>query len=163
MARTTKADLEKRIEELEKQLAQYQQWLMESENKYSRLVEEKGEEFKKLPLYGSMKKEIERLEFVKSQNENTIEHKEKMETSLRSKIQELLEENSQLKESLKNQVDNETKHNARGAGRKPMSEEKLLLLDNLLKQGKKEKEICELMNISRATFYRVKKLLQYHN
>lgn len=163
MARITKAELEKKVEELEKQLADCQKWLMESENKYSQLAEVKEEEFKKLPLYENMEKAIERLEFVKSQNENTIRHKEKTEIDLRNKIQELLEENKQLKESAKNQtVINGSIHNARGAGRKPkpddITRQQLCQIESYLADRKTGKEISALMGISERTFYRLKRL-----
>lgn len=69
-----------------------------------------------------------------------------------------------LKESIKNQtIINDTQHNARGAGRKPkpmeQTQERLQQIQSLLANGKKEKDICRQMNISRATYYRLKKLL----
>lgn len=169
MARTTKTDLEQRLTEKEEELNKYRQWLMESEEKYNKLVDEKTEQFKLLPEYLQMKNRIERLESMQQNSEYIIKKKKEKEENLRNKIQALLEENNQLKESIKNKtVINDTKHNARGAGRKHKSAEKiqeqLQDLNRLLNDGKKELEICESMKISHATYYRLKKLwkLQYH-
>lgn len=63
---------------------------------------------------------------------------------------------------------NDAIYNARGAGRKPKpiekTQEQLQYLDKLLNNGKKEKEICRLMKISHATYYRLKKIWKekYH-
>lgn len=169
MTRITKADLEKEIIELKEKNKKLLNILDEDNQKYSELMERKTFEFHTLPEYQSMKKNIVQLEEIKKANETTIERQKKMESTLRNKIQELLAENKQLKESIKNQaVINDTKHNARGAGRKPKPTEKiheqLQCLDELLNDGKKEKEICKLMKISHATYYRLKKVwkLQYH-
>lgn len=171
MARTTKADLEKRIIELEDQLSKYQQWLIDSEAKYNKLINEKEEQLESLPTYQQMKSHIERLELINKNNEASIAHKKETEKKLRNKIQEILaetkqleEENEQLKESIKNQtIINDTMYNVRGAGRKPKSieqiQEQLQQIQSLLAHGKKEKDICRQMNISRATYYRLKKLL----
>lgn len=149
MARITKADLENRIAELEQQLTNYQKWLMESEEKYNNLVEKKESQLESLPEYQQMKNRIEQLELIKKLNEDTIKHKDKTEKVLREKINKLQVENKEFK----------TIHNARGAGRKPMSEEKVMQLENLVKQGQKKEEICKILGISRATYYRIKKSL----
>lgn len=169
MARTTKADLEKENAELREEKRKLLNILDEDNQKYNELMEQKISDFHKLPEYQSMKKDIAQLEEIKKLNENTIERQKKTESALRNKIQELLAENKQLKENIKNQaIINDTKHNARGAGRKPKSSEKtqeqLQDLNRLLNDGKKELEICEKMKISHATYYRLKKLwkLQYH-
>ncbi len=167
MARITKADLETKISKLNDELANYRRWLSESENKYNKLADEKEAHLEELPVYQQMQKQIKLLEEIKKANEATIQHGKRTENALRNKIQELLAENRQLQESIKNQI-NDTVHNARGAGRKPKPEEKiqeqLQYLDKLLNDGKKEKEICRFMQVSRATYYRLKKVWKekYH-
>lgn len=192
MPRITKADLEQRLVEKEEELDKYRKWLQESEEKYNRVIEEKTEQFRLLPEYIQMQRRIERLESMQKSNEYTIEHKKEKEKELRDKIQELLAENKQLKSAvdnqssdtkelqtqiqellaenkqLKNDLESRTvvseSRNVRGAGRRPISEEKVLQVKKLIEQGKKEDEICKTVEIARATYYRVKKdLLQKHS
>lgn len=161
MARTTKADLEKKVQELEAKVSQYLTMLTEQDMKYNELLEHKNLEFEQLPEYRQMQQVIERLEWIKKANEATIRHKEETERKLRNKIQELLEENNQLKDSAKNQaIINGS--NARGAGRKPKSEDiiqqQIYELETYLSDNKTGKEISALMGISERTFYRLKSL-----
>lgn len=162
MARTTKADLEEQIAKLEEENKKLLNILNEDNQKYNELIEQKSSEFHKLPEYEQMKRDIAQLEEIKNFNENIIERQKKTESTLRDKIQELLAENRELQENIKKQtVVNDTIRNARGAGRKPKSlekiQEQLQYLNKLLNDGKKEEEICSLMKISHATYYRLKK------
>ena len=188
MPKTTKTDLEQRLTEKEEELNKYRQWLMESDEKYNKLVQEKEKQFKLLPEYSEMKHRIERLELIQKNNEDTIARKKEKEERLRDKIQELLVENEKLKDNSENQTpdtrelqdqiekllaENERlltenkqlkdtvkkQHNPYGAGRKPISHEKIAQVEILIKQGKKEKEICKTAGIARATYYRIKKNL----
>lgn len=64
------------------------------------------------------------------------------------------------KESLEEQLKNLTKHNARGAGRKPdpmLRISKYPYFKKLYDDGYSVKEIMEKMDISRTTYYRYKK------
>lgn len=98
---------------------------------------------------------------------------------LEEQIQQLKEAGRKLQEQLDNQkqitsektntesqkLNTETKHNARGAGRKRLGEspktiEKLNQVKELLDKGFEEQEIMEKLGISRATFYRYKKNLK---
>lgn len=104
----TKADLEKENAELKEAYKKLLNVLDEDNQKYSELVEQKTSEFHKLPEYKQMKRDIAQLEEIKKANEATIQHKEKTESTLRNKIQELLTEIEQL-----NSAKNETLINGR--------------------------------------------------
>lgn len=73
---------------------------------------------------------------------------------MQERIKLLEEENQLLKEK--------TKHNARGAGRKPSSNrsDAIRQLNELICLGYNEKEIIEKLGISRTTFFRYKKELK---
>jgi len=101
------------------------------------------------------------LEYQKLKDENKTLH-----TLLKNTNQEkteLLEQITTLKKSQK--LNNDTIiHNARGAGRKRLGEspktiEKLEQVKILLEKGCGEQEIIKELGISRATFYRYKKIL----
>jgi len=165
MARETKAQLEEKIARLEQQLETCWTLLNESDRKYNELMEAKELPFKELPIYSQMEKTIKDLETMNNAYKESVVRLKKNEKKLKGKIQRLAEENSQLKESLKNQnTFNDTIHNPRNAGRKPKSPEvlnrQLQQLNSLLDNGKTVKEICSYMGISRATYFRLKKLLK---
>lgn len=168
MPRVTKAELENTVKELETQLEEqrnhYLDLLNKEDERYNKLVNEKEGQFHSLPEYQRMQKEIEQLETQKKANEHYIDTKREENATLKNRIQELLVENEQLKESIKNQVTiNDTIHNARGAGRKPKPIEKIQeqvqQIQSRLASGQKEKYICTQMKISRSTYYRLKRLL----
>lgn len=163
MARTTKADLEKRIAELEEENKKLLNILNEDNQKYSELVEQKTSEFHKLPEYQSMKKDIAQLEEIKRVNEATIQRKKKIESDLRNKIQELLTEIEQLK-SAKNEILINGSTYQKKVGRKPKSkditQQQIHQIESYLADGKTGKEISSLMDISERTYYRLKKLLK---
>jgi len=161
----TKAEMEKQIQGLKEKLGEYREWMMESEAKYNRLLDEKELQFQELPTYLQMKREIEFLEAEQKAHKITLRKRDERESALRGKIQELLKENEGLKESIKNI--NDTSNGTKKAGRKPKSEEaiqgQLKELMTLLNEGKKEKEICAAMEVSRATYFRLKKMLKEKN
>ena len=164
MPKMKKADLEKRITELEEEFKKYQNWLMEAKNKNNKLIDEKETQLETLPSYIQMKSHIERLELINKANAETIASMEVDKTSLQDKVSSLNDKIKQLQNSIKNQTAiSDTIHNSRGAGRKPKSKEliqkQLSQISALLEQRLKEKEICNIMDISRATFYRLKRLL----
>ncbi len=169
MAKLTKIQLEEKLKETEQELKQYQKWLLESETKYNKIIEDKQLQFEKLPRYIEMTNQIKIMEDTLEAYKSIIETGKKTETNLRSTIQELVEENENLKECIKNTntINDTIIHNSRNAGRKPKSEKKiqeqLQQIKNLLNDGKKEKEIYTSMNISRATYYRLKKLINVNN
>ncbi len=158
----TKAEMAEQIRGLKKQLENYQKWLMESEARYHRLLDEKELQFQELPTYQQMKKEIEFLEAEKKMHESTVRKRDGRESALRGKIQELLKENGELKESIKNI--NDTLSSKKKTGRKPKPQEavqgQLGELMTLLNKGKKEREICTAMKVSRATYFRLKRMLK---
>lgn len=164
MARTTKADLEKQIAELEEENRKLLNILNEDNQKYSNLMEQKSSEFHKLPEYQRMEKDIRQLEERRKLNDATIERQKKTESSLRNKIQELLKENEQLKSAKNKTLINDSIHNSRNAGRKPKSkdiiQQQVHQIESYLTDGKTGKEISSLMGISERTFYRLKKLIK---
>ena len=204
MPRITKADLEKRVAELERQLENCQQWLIDAENKCNEVINNAETHLENLPAYKQAMERNAQLELINAENSKSLDRLRKKNTDLRDRVRELKEENQKLKESIKNQtvindtleldklkqqnddlqkqvdkltnekqqlkesiknktVINDTIHNARGAGRKPkdtaLTQQQLLQLNELLQQGFKEKDICNTMQISRATYYRLKRLL----
>jgi len=164
MPRINKADLENKIVELERQLENYQQWLIDSEIKCNELIHNAEMHLDELPAYKQAMERNEQLELINEESLKSIDRLEQRNTALKNRVRELKIENQQLKESIKNKtVISETTHNARGAGRKPkdavLTQQQLLQLDRLLQQGLKEKDICSEMQISRATYYRLKKLI----
>lgn len=145
----TKTALEAELEETKAELKKYRQWLMESEEKYNKLVDEKETQLEELPVYIQMKSHVERLGLINKANEETI-------TRLENKLAAYEAENSQLRETVKNIND------SKKAGRKPKPPEKteaqLKQLKALLNKGLKGKDICHEMRISESTLYRLKKL-----
>lgn len=85
-------------------------------------------------------------------------------------IKDLQKEVEELKNSQSQNIIIETKtvqpvpvHNARGAGRKP-SKERLKAIEHvkeLIEAGHSDREIMEEMQISRATFFRYKRSIQF--
>lgn len=161
MARTTKADLEKQIAELEEENKKLLNILNEDNQKYSELVEQKTSEFHKLPEYQSMKKDIAQLEERKRANEATIERQKKKESALQNEIKELRAEIEQLN-SAKNEALINGSIYQKKVGRKHKSEDiiqqQVRQIESYLADGKTGKEISSLMGISERTFYRLKKL-----
>lgn len=75
------------------------------------------------------------------------------------KYKKMYEQLTQKLSVVKSQLENNTKHNARGAGRKP-SPERLKSIEQvkvLLDSGCSDQDIMTQLGISRATFYRYKK------
>lgn len=160
----TKADLEKENAELKEAYKKLLNVLDEDNQKYSELVEQKTSEFHKLPEYKQMKRDIAQLEEIKKANEVTIQHKEKTESTLRNKIQELLTEIEQLNSAKNKTLINGSTYNPRNAGRKPKSEnviqQQVCHINAYLADGRTGREISSLMGISERTFYRLKKLIK---
>lgn len=71
--------------------------------------------------------------------------------NLLKQIEELQQENMELK--------SKTKHNARGAGRKPSQERinAITQVKALMDKGISDKDIQQKLGISKATFYRYKR------
>lgn len=160
----TKADLEKQITELEEENRKLLNILDKDNQKYSKLMEQKSSEFHKLPEYQQMQRDIAQLEEIKKANEATIKHKEKTESALRNKIQELLTEIEQLNSAKNETLINGSTYNPRNAGRKPKSEnviqQQVCQINSYLADGRTGREISSLMGISERTFYRLKKLIK---
>ena len=161
----TKKELEARVEELETKVRHYLNMLDEENQKYYELMEQKSFEFYKLPEYQQMKREIEQLKEEKRLHESIIERNKETEMKLRNKIQELLADNKQLKDTGKDDnISDDSPRNERGAGRKPKSEDiirqQINQIESYLAEGKKAKDITSLMNISERTYYRLKKLVK---
>ena len=162
----TKAELEQENRTLQQELSKYKGWLLESQNESAKLSEQLSGKVQDSHDFRHLQKELEQKElFLKSREESLSRLKEK-EIKLQDKILSLSEENRQLKESLKNKSsNNETPaiRNPRNAGRhpKPADElrQQLEKLGALLKNGKRQPDICQEMGISRATFYRLKSKL----
>lgn len=91
----TKAALEAELEETRAKLKKYMQWLMESEEKYNKLVDEKETLLEGLPAYRQAMTRNENLEIINKANKETI-------TRLENKLAAYETENSRLRETVKN-------------------------------------------------------------
>jgi uncharacterized coiled-coil protein SlyX len=142
MARKTK---ESRIRELEERLAVYEQLLTESENRENALMEKENREFEKSPAYRQMLFELDQLRAWKEAHTSDAKKLEKLHV----KLDLLQKEHVELLKK--------TRHNARGAGRKPNDpkmQKQLEQFRNLLEEELNAREIQAEMGISRATYYR---------
>lgn len=117
---------------------------------------------------GKSKQKYSKEDLKKIKNlEQKLDEATKENWKLKECIEKLKNENRQLKESVNNQAKiNDTKHSVNGAGRKPKSEEEiqkqLEQIKSFLSDGMKEKEICKQMDISRSTYYRLKRHEKCH-
>ncbi len=91
----TKAALEAELEETRAKLKKYMQWLIESEEKYNKLVDEKETLLEGLPAYRQAMTRNENLEIINKANEETI-------ARLKNKLAAYEAENFQLREVTKN-------------------------------------------------------------
>jgi len=167
MARETQKEKIDRLErELEKKTVQLKTaWdeLEKLERRLSQIDDKNSQNFKESSLYKQIIQEVDRLKEANKLYQNREERNNKIRNQQVELINKLQEENNSLKQKYKKLINDTNIHNARGAGRKPQSQEKTNEIVNrieiLLKQGKKEKEICEVMKISRNTYFRYKRLI----
>ena len=158
------ARLEKELSETKEKLQRAWKLNDEMQRKMNNLDDKITENFKQTSLYRQMERDYETLKIKSDTSEKRLENSEKIRSEQVEKILQLEEENKELKERNKELVSQTVIHNARGAGRKPQSPDqlqaKLEQLQKLLNQGKKEKEICEILKISRDTYFRYKRMLK---
>lgn len=167
MARETQKEkidrLERELEEKTMQLKNAWDELEKLERRLSQIDDKNNQNFKESSLYKQMIQETKRLKEANELYENREKRNSKIRDHQVERINKLQEENSSLKQKCQKLINNTDVHNARGAGRKPQSQEKTNKIVNkiemLLKQEKKEKEICEVMGISRNTYFRYKRLI----
>ena len=159
----TKAELEQENRTLQQELSKYKGWLLESQNESAKLSEQLSGKVQDSHDFRHLHKELEQKELLLKSREESLRRMEEKEARLQDKILSLSEENRQLRESLKNKSSINEKpkeRNPRNAGRhpKPADElrQQLEKLGALLKNDKKQQDICHEMRISRATFYRLK-------
>ena len=178
-----RSTLKSQITDLKSQIAHLNDLLENERKSYDKLQEKYNEiigkadnEFLQSPEYNRLVRQNETLkknvEVIESMREKEAKRAKNRELMLQERLDQLSKENEELQRSLNNI--NETKsheteskqHNVRGAGRKPNPErtEKLLLqLKQLILTGKKEKDILNEMDISRASYFRYKKMLKSKN
>lgn len=167
MARETQKEkidrLERELEEKTMQLKNAWDELEKLERRLSQIDDKNNQNFKESSLYKQMIQETKRLKEANELYENREKRNSKIRDHQVERINKLQEENRSLKQKCQKLINDTDVHNARGAGRKPQSQEKTNKIVNkiemLLKQGKKEKEICEVMGISRNTYFRYKRLI----
>ena len=166
MARETQKEkidrLERELEEKTMQLKNAWDELEKLERRLSQIDDKNNQNFKESSLYKQMIQETKRLKEANELYENREKRNSKIRDHQVERINKLQEENRSLKQKCQKLINDTDVHNARGAGRKPQSQEKTNKIVNkiemLLKQGKKEKEICEVMGISRNTYFRYKRI-----
>ena len=166
MAKETQKEKIDRLEqELEKKTIQLKAaWndLEELENRLFQMDGQNNQNFKESSLYKQMIQEINKLKEANKLYENREKRDSRIKNKQVEQIEKLQEENNTLKQKCQKLINDTSVHNARGAGRKLQSKEKtdeiVNKIQSLLEQGKKEKEICEIMKISRTTYFRYKKI-----
>lgn len=161
MSGLTKAQLEEKLLEKDKEIESYRKAFRENEERISRLESANEEAYMNSSVYKQQQQRIEILE-----KKEYISKKEA--ARLKEHIRTLEKENGQLRERIKNPPElPAVLHNARGAGRIPKPEEKTVQqaheIERLRNEGRKEKEICAEMGISRTTYYRIKKCISTSN
>ena len=133
---------------------------------YWNLLNEKDEAYVVSPTHQQLinEMEMEKLSVSTLQNLNNgiSGDNEKLKNALfqsQKKYQDLIKENKKLQEKVDQLEESSAfagrRHNERGAGRKPDLEKKQKManaIKELREQGKKEKEITEILGISRAAY-----------
>ena len=142
MARQTK---DQQIAELKEQLASCRELVETLNREKNELMNLQENEFLKSPTYLQM---ADRISFL----EDRLRLAE-------SNYQKLKSDNLKLKESASTAA--KPKHNARGAGRKPMDDamkHQIEQFAELVDSGQSRTQIMTELGISQATYYRYKKL-----
>lgn len=166
----TKAQMQSRYEQvLQQERANYTELLA----KYGKLQDSGDELFKQSPEYVRMNADLISYKDAYETAKRGLEGERKIKQNLQRRIEELETECQKLNNDIFSDLQKEneilkaeledmrakTKHNARGAGRKPSPERTKAIkqVQLLLNADASEQEIMEKMQISRATFYRYKR------
>lgn len=157
----TKKQMQERLERYEQLLEQERKAYADLLDKYGKLQNSGDDLFKQTPEYKQMSSDL----LAYKDSSKTLERRLATEKKLKTKLQDRLAEAERKYQELisdTKELREKTKHNARGAGRKP-SKERLQAIEEmrqLLDAGKDEQEIMNEMNIGRATFYRYKRSIK---
>lgn len=166
------AKMEQKIEELTKQRDTLQQLVYALEQEKRDLQDSKDTDFSESSIYQDMQRKMDmqeqKIKNLKSENERLKEKSEALIKMLehqteipnaKERIKELENENGRLKEKvrlLEEQSQKVEEHNARHAGRKPDNPEikaKRQQFAALLAEHRPMREIMQIMNISKSTYY----------
>ena len=157
MARKTINGLEEVIADLEKKINEYMNIINNRNKQIEQMENIADDSFENSPAYRRMKKEIKGLETIIESHEITIKGKDDTIKKNRDTIQELLNENEQLKYNGNNvhKIKNE-----RGAGRKTKINDDIIRTVYMLKlQNKSVRAIAEKIGLSVGT---VQKIITEH-
>lgn len=148
----TKKQMQERYEQLLEQERNAYADLLE---KYSTLQDSGDELFKQTPEYKKMFADL----LAYKEAHAALEKKLEREKAIKEKLQNRIEDLEAKYQELISDTKEKTKHNARGAGRKPSTErlEAIQKVKSLLDAGTDDEDIMKQLNISRATFYRYKR------
>ena len=154
MKSLTKKDLEVKVEELQKIIIEKNRELEKECQRNSILLAAADEGFRESPFYKQLLRDLEIMTEAKKTAERRLELSIQREEKLRDRLKEL------------EKITSAPKHNARNAGRKKADEkwvQSFVTWQELYKSQKSINEIMSEMGISRATYYRYKKLYDETN
>lgn len=138
-----------KIERLERELTQAQETIQKLNNEISEMIDKADESFENSSTYKQMSKQIETLTLKVKAISDSSEHNRKMYNAELKRNSDLIKEIQELKNTSIHKLNNEKKHNERGAGRKARftnSEVETIKMYRL--QGKTIKEIAEMFSCS---------------
>ena len=149
----TKKDLELKIDELQKIIIEKDRELELAYQKINELQDSADKDFLGSPCHKQYEQELEVLKESQKSAEHRLQLSVQREEKLRNRIEEL--EKSAVR-----------KHNERNAGRKPADEKWVASFNRfsaLYESQKSMKEIMGETGMSRATYFRYKKLYEDTN
>lgn len=145
----TKKELELKVDELQKIISEKNEKLEQAYQKNNELLASADEKFMESPLYKQLMRDLEITTEIKKTAERRLELSMEREEKLRNRLKELEETTFA------------PKHNERNAGRKKADDKWVESFNNfvrLYESQKSKDEIMEKMKISRATYFRYKKI-----
>ena len=162
--------------ETKKQMQERYEKLLEHERnvyadllgKYSNLQDSGDELFRQTAEYKQMSADLLAYKEANAALEKKLKREKEIKAKLQDRLaeaerkyQELISDTKNKHEELK-ELQEKTKHNARGAGRKPSEKrlEAIQKVKSLLDAGIDDEEIMQQLNISRATFFRYKRSIK---
>lgn len=160
MARETQKE---KIERLEKELDTANSIIQKLNNEISKMIDKADNSFENSSTYKQMSKQIETLTLKVKAISDSSEHNRKMynaelkrNSDLIKEIQQLKNENQQLRNADIYKLNNEKKHNERGAGRKQqiLDDERQKIRDYRA-EGHTIKEISKIFNRSVGIIHKI--------
>ncbi len=151
MGNLTKKDLEAKVEELQKIIIEKDREIEREFQQNSALLAAADKGFQESPFYKQLVRDLEIMTEAKKTAERRLELSIQREEKLRDRLKDL------------EKTVSVPKHNARNAGRKKADEKWAKSFNQWIELYESQKSINETikeMGISRATYYRYKKLYE---